>query len=200
MSDCVFCPPEAGRIIVATGVAIAFWSKFEVSPGHALIIPRRHVPYWHDLLGHERAAIMGLVPDVMAQIEDAHAPDGYNLGVNIGEAAGQTVMHCHLHVIPRYKGDVEDPRGGVRNVIPAKGNYLKTYGDAHGHGHPGCQICFGNDPAVQAALAARDADCDRPPAGWRCKRQPGHDGPCAAEPTCPHGNIYGHCFDCEEPR
>jgi diadenosine tetraphosphate (Ap4A) HIT family hydrolase len=95
-----------------------------VSEGHLLIVPRRHVPTWFDASEEERAAITTAVDRGRELIESRHHPDGFNIGINVGEAAGQTVFHLHAHLIPRYSGDVPDPRGGVRHVIPDKGNYL----------------------------------------------------------------------------
>jgi diadenosine tetraphosphate (Ap4A) HIT family hydrolase len=106
-------------------LAFAIRDGFPVTPGHALVVPRRLVATWFDATADERKAIFELVDEVRSQLDAATpAPDGYNIGVNCGEAAGQTVMHLHVHVIPRYRGDVPDPTGGVRHVIPGKGNYL----------------------------------------------------------------------------
>ena len=107
--------------------AFAIWDRYPVSPGHALVIPRRLVATWFDADAQEQAALLELV-NLVKQHLDATLkpkPDGYNVGFNAGEAAGQTVMHLHVHVIPRYAGDVEDPTGGVRHVIPDKANYLR---------------------------------------------------------------------------
>lgn len=93
--------------------------------GHALVVPKRVVATWFEATREERIAIMDLIDEVKGRLDAEHTPDGYNIGINAGEAAGQTVMHLHVHVIPRYRGDVEDPRGGVRHVIPGKGNYLE---------------------------------------------------------------------------
>jgi superfamily II DNA or RNA helicase/HKD family nuclease/diadenosine tetraphosphate (Ap4A) HIT family hydrolase len=107
------------------GQAFALWDGFPVTPGHALIVPHRHVATWFDASDAERAELFGAIEAVCAQITAAHGPvDGFNFGVNVGAAAGQTVPHLHLHVIPRRAGDMPDPRGGVRHVIPGKGNYL----------------------------------------------------------------------------
>ena len=105
MSDntCVFCNPPTDRVIHEDELVVTMWDGFPVSPGHVLVVPRRHV--------------------ARTEIEKDFAPDGYNIGINDGAAAGQTVLHLHLHVIPRYEGDVEDPRGGIRHVIPAKADY-----------------------------------------------------------------------------
>ena len=90
-----------------------------------LLIPGRHVATRFDATPEEQMELIATVDVARKNILERFMPDGFNLGVNIGEAAGQTVFHLHLHVIPRYRGDVEDPTGGVRNVIPARGNYLK---------------------------------------------------------------------------
>src|SRR5690606_37783412 len=106
--------------------ALALWDAFPVSPGHALIVPRRHVASWSSLASQEKAALLELVDKVRELLDERHAPDGYNVGLNDGIAAGQTVMHVHVHVIPRYTGDAPDPRGGVRYVLPLKAAYWKS--------------------------------------------------------------------------
>jgi diadenosine tetraphosphate (Ap4A) HIT family hydrolase len=95
-----------------------------VSPGHALVIPRRHVATWFDASLEEKAELLAAVDAARAAIERTNSPDGYNIGVNVGAAAGQTVFHLHVHVIPRYKGDVKEPRGGVLHVLPGKGREI----------------------------------------------------------------------------
>jgi superfamily II DNA or RNA helicase/HKD family nuclease/diadenosine tetraphosphate (Ap4A) HIT family hydrolase len=115
----------------------AFEDAFPVSRGHTLIVPRRHVASWFDATDAERAEMLAVVEAVRELHELAHQPDGWNIGINIGKAAGQTVQHVHLHMIPRYVGDVPDPRGGVRHVIPGLGNYLESQGPAgRPHGEP----------------------------------------------------------------
>ncbi len=94
-----------------------------VNPGHCLIVPRRHVPEFFDATLEERMAFMELIDEMKAIIDKKHQPDGYNIGVNIGKAAGQSVPHIHIHMMPRYFGDVENPRGGVRGVIPSRQKY-----------------------------------------------------------------------------
>ena len=122
--DCPFCSIPRDRIICESDLVVGVWDAFPVSPGHALLVPRRHVAHWFDATRDEQIALLDAVGQAKAVIEQAHRPDGYNIGVNVGEAAGQTVFHLHLHVIPRYHGDVPDARGGVRHVIPARANYL----------------------------------------------------------------------------
>lgn len=121
-SNCIFCDYPATELIYADELVVALWDALPVSSGHALIVPRRHVVDWFAATPDEQIAITRAVDRVKAVIERSHQPDGYNLGVNIGVAAGQTVFHLHLHVIPRYTGDSRDPRGGVRHVIPALAN------------------------------------------------------------------------------
>lgn len=103
---------------------IGIWDAFPVSPGHALLVPRRHVQSWFEALPEERLALTKAIDVARFAIEANFRADGYNIGINSGEAAGQTIFHLHVHVIPRVLGDVPDPRGGVRHVISHKGNYL----------------------------------------------------------------------------
>ena len=111
--------------VANNALAFAIRDGFPVSPGHTLVVPRRLVANWFDATVEERQALFDLVDEVKRQLEAGPSPpEGYNIGINVGEAAGQTVAHLHVHVIPRYRGDVPDPRGGVRHVIPGKGNYL----------------------------------------------------------------------------
>ena len=112
--------------VAANALAFAIRDRFPVSPGHTLVITRRLVPTWFEATSEEKAAILELVERVKRDLDaSAKRPDGYNVGFNAGEAAGQTVMHLHVHVIPRYRGDVDDPRGGIRHAIPSRGNYLR---------------------------------------------------------------------------
>lgn len=121
MTDCPFCKPN--EILLENDLAFAKYDAYPVSPGHLLVIPKRHAASWFDLTPSEQAAVLALVSRAKDLLDETYAPDGYNLGVNCGEAAGQTVMHVHLHVIPRYFGDVPNPRGGIRAVIAAKQDY-----------------------------------------------------------------------------
>jgi diadenosine tetraphosphate (Ap4A) HIT family hydrolase len=111
--------------VASNGLAFAIRDAFPVSPGHTLVVPRRLIGSWFEATAEERAAIFDLVDVVRRQLDASDSPpQWYNIGVNVGAVAGQTVPHLHVHVIPRYSGDVADPRGGVRHVIPGKGNYL----------------------------------------------------------------------------
>lgn len=124
MIDCPFCLLEEPlEIIAQTSLCLAFYDRFPVNPGHALIIPRRHVASYFDLTAEEIAQMQTLLAEVKRIVSERFAPDGFNIGVNVGEAAGQSVFHVYMHLIPRYRGDVAKPRGGVRGVIPARQNY-----------------------------------------------------------------------------
>jgi diadenosine tetraphosphate (Ap4A) HIT family hydrolase len=121
---CVFCERLAGGDLLADNdVAAAFPDGFPLTPGHCLIVPRRHEAGFLALPPEEQAGVWALVPAVCRHIAAAYRPAGYNIAVNVGEAAGQTVLHAHVHVIPRYPGDVADPRGGIRAVIPTRARY-----------------------------------------------------------------------------
>jgi diadenosine tetraphosphate (Ap4A) HIT family hydrolase len=115
----------AARAVAQNALVVAVRDGYPVNPGHTLVIPRRHVASWFEATADERVALMDLVDQVKAALDSEIHPDGYNIGINVGEAAGRTVMHLHVHVIPRFAGDVDDPRGGVRFVIPARGNYQR---------------------------------------------------------------------------
>ena len=123
--NCTFCEISDDRIFLSTSQVIGIWDGYPVSPGHALLIPRRHIATWFDATAEERNALVDATDLVKKTIELAHSPDGYNIGINSGESAGQTIPHLHVHVIPRYEGDVPDPRGGVRWVVPDRARYWK---------------------------------------------------------------------------
>lgn len=122
MAGCIFCRPQR-EILVENDRAIAVYDSFPVSPGHALVLPRRHAVTIWDLEPADYEACFRLVRELQPVLAARHSPDGFNVGVNCGEAAGQSVWHAHIHVIPRYRGDNPNPRGGVRNVIPRKAAY-----------------------------------------------------------------------------
>lgn len=119
--NCPFCTPL--EPILRNELAYARFDKYPVSNGHILVVPHRHVSDFFELTLDERAAVFELIDKTKVLLDKEHQPDGYNIGINVGEAAGQTVWHVHVHVIPRYKGDIDDPRGGVRGVIPDKQKY-----------------------------------------------------------------------------
>jgi diadenosine tetraphosphate (Ap4A) HIT family hydrolase len=122
---CPFCNPLAEDIIARNDLCYALWDRFPVSKGHVLVIPFRHIPDFFSLTVAEKQAMLALVDVCKGVIEENFQPSGYNIGINIGESAGQTVMHCHCHMIPRYAGDVRDARGGIRGVVPHKQKYEK---------------------------------------------------------------------------
>jgi len=120
----VFTQTPSSKWVASNELAYAVHDEYPVSPGHTLIISKREIRTWWDATDSERKAILELVDEVRAILITEYQPDGFNVGFNAGEAAGQTIDHLHVHVIPRYEDDMSDPRGGVRHVIPEKGNYL----------------------------------------------------------------------------
>jgi diadenosine tetraphosphate (Ap4A) HIT family hydrolase len=121
---CPFCSPEKGDITLENEVAYARYDKYPVNPGHMLVIPHRHFPDLFEASPDELNGMWDLIQRSKMLVDTKYSPDGFNVGMNVGEAAGQTVMHLHIHLIPRYKGDISNPRGGIRDVIPAKQSYL----------------------------------------------------------------------------
>lgn len=119
--DCLFCRP--GEPLLENDLVIARYDDFPVSQGHLLLIPRRHVSSYFDMTDAEKQAMWQLLDAAKALLDREYRPGGYNVGINCGPVAGQSVPHAHLHLMPRYAGDVPDPRGGVRAVIPAKQKY-----------------------------------------------------------------------------
>ena len=124
-NSCPFCtlPPE--RIIQENQHAVFVLDGYPVSQGHSLIIPKRHVASWFDVTAIERDSMINLLDLAKDKITSEASPDGFNIGINDGPAAGQTVPHLHMHLIPRYANDQPDPRGGIRWVIPEKAEYWK---------------------------------------------------------------------------
>lgn len=114
--ECIFCRQPETEVLCENELALAFFDKFPVNQGHVLVIPKRHAVTYFDATTEELTAINELVFQVKDIMDEKYNPDGYNIGVNVNHAGGQTVFHLHVHVIPRYVGDVEDPRGGVRNL------------------------------------------------------------------------------------
>lgn len=149
-SDCPFCTLDNSRIILSNSHAMAIYDGYPVTPGHTLIIPKRHIASFFEATKEEQAAMFDLLAEMREKLkslpaslsgrEEEHlrqhpfgnvgslsVPDGFNIGINDGDAAGQTVMHLHIHLIPRYSGDTEDPRGGVRWIMPKKAQYWETF-------------------------------------------------------------------------
>jgi diadenosine tetraphosphate (Ap4A) HIT family hydrolase len=120
---CPFCPIKDREILADHPLAAAITDSFPLTRGHTLVVPRRHVASFFELTAEERSAMLGLLDEAKRALDKQYAPDAYNIGVNDGAAAGQTVMHVHVHLIPRYKGDADDPRGGVRWIFPRKADY-----------------------------------------------------------------------------
>jgi diadenosine tetraphosphate (Ap4A) HIT family hydrolase len=125
MEDCLFCKwkNEKEKIILENEYAFARFDEFAVSKGHLLFMTKRHIKDFFETNLQERQAIFELVDKAKKLIDEEFHPTGYNIGMNCGQSAGQSVMHIHVHLIPRYDGDVENPRGGIRGVIPQKQNY-----------------------------------------------------------------------------
>ena len=121
---CLFCKDPRG-VSIQHELAYSARDSYPASPGHTVVIPRRHVSSFFDLTPEEVAACMGLIKEEKIRIDEEFNPDGYNVGVNVGPAAGQSIFHVHIHIIPRYKGDVENPQGGIRHVIPKKAYYTR---------------------------------------------------------------------------
>ncbi|MFK7950025.1 MAG: HIT domain-containing protein [Saprospiraceae bacterium] len=123
-NDCVFCSPESEReLITESATMYAILDKFPVSNGHTLIISKRHKNDYFALAEKEKMALQIMIERVKTILDKRYQPDGYNIGMNCGEAAGQTVSHFHCHIIPRYKGDMKNPKGGVRHCVEGKGFY-----------------------------------------------------------------------------
>jgi diadenosine tetraphosphate (Ap4A) HIT family hydrolase len=120
-AECPFCNVRAP--ILANALAFVIFDKHPVNPGHALIVTRRHAASYFATTSEERVAMLDLLLAAKEKTDKRLAPDGYNIGINVGDAAGQTVGHAHMHLIPRFHGDVANPRGGVRGVIPARQSY-----------------------------------------------------------------------------
>src|SRR5437867_3782750 len=127
-AQCPFCSRAAEDIVLRNRLCYARYDGYPVSKGHLLIIPIRHVASFFELTEDERKAGFELVWQANAKLNSDLHPDGYDVGVNVGRAGGQTVEHAHLHLIPRYFGDVVDPRGGIRFVIPEKARYWQDSG------------------------------------------------------------------------
>ena len=129
MKECPFCKiwesngSHSFKVLVVGEYCVSVLDQYPVSEGHCLIIPRRHVSSIDDLNDVELKDLYTVLHQTKILLIETYTPDGFNIGINEGEAAGQTIPHLHIHLIPRYEGDVECPRGGVRGVIPSKRNY-----------------------------------------------------------------------------
>ncbi|MDQ7792409.1 MAG: HIT family protein [Clostridia bacterium] len=121
MTECVFC--SCTERLFENNLVFAIYDRYPVSVGHMLIIPKRHISSYFESTDAERSAILSMLDSCQKFLQERYNPDGYNIGINVGEAAGQTVMHLHVHIIPRYTGDIDDPRGGIRGAIPEKRVY-----------------------------------------------------------------------------
>ncbi len=121
--SCPFCTVHVNRVVLSNDFAFSIRDAFPISPGHTLIIPRRHVASFFDATSDERIAMLQLLDSAKLGLDEELHPDGYNVGINDGQAAGQTVLHLHIHLIPRFTGDRGDPRGGIRWLIPEKADY-----------------------------------------------------------------------------
>ena len=121
--NCIFCNIDEKRIIAENEGAFAIYDGFPVSQGHILVIPKKHFSNYFEANKHTKDELWNLIDECKEIVDKKFNPDGYNIGINCGGAAGQTVMHLHIHLIPRYKGDIDNPRGGVRGVIPDKRIY-----------------------------------------------------------------------------
>ena len=159
---CPFCSIDENRVAFSNESVIAIWDGFPVSRGHLLIVPRRHTPGWSNLEPIERSAILEAIEQAYAIISERFRPDGFNVGFNENSAAGQTIFHFHLHVIPRYADEIADPRGGMRHVIPENAN--NPFGRAVLSGSPPERrlVTGGADPLLPHLLLHLDGStsCD----------------------------------------
>jgi len=123
---CLFCDrnnTERHKIIVENELFYAREDNFAVSKGHTEVVPKKHVESFFDFTDEEAVQLFDLIKKTKNIISKKYKPDGFNIGINEGEAAGRSIHHLHVHIIPRYIGDIENPRGGIRHIIPGKGNY-----------------------------------------------------------------------------
>jgi len=123
LNICPFCNFPASKTILTNSFALAIYDGYPISPGHTLIIPKRHIASFFELTAEEQTAMLALLAEMRQILQKERNPDGFNIGINDGVAAGQTVMHLHIHLVPRYADDMPDPRGGVRWIFPDKAAY-----------------------------------------------------------------------------
>ena len=121
--DCPFCTLKYNRVVSETELTLTLMDGFPVSPGHTLIVPRRHVDSFFAVTNSERNELMSAMALAKESLDLEFSPDSYNIGINDGPAAGQSVPHLHIHLIPRYNGDCQDPKGGIRWIFPDKADY-----------------------------------------------------------------------------
>ena len=121
--SCPFCALDVARVIFSNEYGNVIRDGFPVSDGHTLIVPKRHIGSFFELEPAERDALLALLDEAKRELDESKRPDGYNIGVNDGAPAGQTILHLHIHLIPRYIGDRADPRGGIRWIMPEKADY-----------------------------------------------------------------------------
>lgn len=124
--NCPFCHLPSASVVAESSLCVAIRDKYPVSNGHTLIIPRRHIAGFFEITREEREDLMALLEKVKNDLDATHAPAGYNIGINDGPAAGQTIAHLHIHLIPRYQGDQKDARGGIRRIFPEQAAYWKA--------------------------------------------------------------------------
>ena len=115
VQDCELCVPA--QVVADNAAAYARYDSNSLARGHVIVVPRRHVGDFFDMTAEEQSAVLALLNEARRLVEAKYAPHGYNIGVNVGKAAGQSRMHVHVHLIPRYAGDLPDPAGGVRRVL-----------------------------------------------------------------------------------
>ena len=157
MKDCIFCEKTGADIICENELAKAIYDGFPVNLGHVLVVPKRHRETYFDASIEELTAMQELVFQVKEIVEKKYNPDGFNIGVNVGIAAGQSVFHLHFHVIPRYVGDVKNPRGGIRRLkksvvpYPLEDNGNQEYGKLVRDRIPEIIQNAGKEPVVRVA-------------------------------------------------
>ena len=122
---CLFCKSNPREVIAETDHALLVTDTYPVNPGHCLVIPKRHIKTYFECTEEENKEFRELILRAKQYVEENHSPDGFNIGCNNEVAAGQSVFHLHIHIIPRYVGDVENPKGGVRWVVPKNSQYVR---------------------------------------------------------------------------
>ncbi len=121
--QCPFCNIDRHRVVLENDLALVIRDSYPVSPGHTLTLPKRHLASLWQTTAEEQLALWQLLPQAKVQLDEEYQPAGYNIGINDGVQAGQTILHLHIHLIPRYQGDCQDPRGGLRWILPEKAVY-----------------------------------------------------------------------------